>query len=249
MAISSDHFEVHWQDLLGGGQLDRVNLVLIGQTGHSSHLARLVFLVLAGMTDTLGRPAFRHAVVVLPPDKPDTVVADVVADTEKVRGFALDAEELDALSRRLQVHHLASFDMAEVLHAVAAATPGSFVIVVDGGRYRQVDNAPAPPTFLQAPEDRWVPPLIELATHCVAQAQEGTYVLVDVGEYLPALERNLKALQDLDCAIWGASAPQAIDDKQMAKFQDWTCRAGRHRLCAGGDGRARERVCTCATAA
>lgn len=230
MAISRDHFEVPWQELLGGGQLDRVNLVLIGRTGQSSRLARLVFLVLAGMTDTLGRPAFHHAVVLLPPDKPDTVLADVVAATEQVRGSALDAEELGALSRRLQVHHLASFDMAEVRHAVAAATPSSFVIVVDGGRYRLANHEPAPPMSLQAPEDRWVSPLIELATHCMVQARENTYVLVDVGEYLPALERNLKTLQDMDCTVWGASAPQAIDDEQMAKFQDWTQRVERGDL-------------------
>jgi len=227
MAVSPDRVEVPWQDLLGGGQLDRVNLLLIGRTRQSSHLARLVLLVLAGMTDTSGRPAFPHAVVLLPPDVPDTMIADVVADTAQCRGFAMDARELDALSRRLQVHHLASFDMAEVLHAVAAATPGSFVIVVDGGRYRPADHASPVPTALQAPEDRWVPPLIELATRCLGQTGEGTHVLVDVGEYLPALERNLQALQDLDCTIWGAGAPQAIDDEQLAQFQDWTRRVER----------------------
>jgi len=227
MAVSTERFEVPWQDLLGGGQLDRVNLVLTGRAGQPSRLARLVFLVLAGMTDTQGRPAFLQAVVLLPPGMPETVTADVVADTAQLRGFALDAEELDVLSRRLQVHHLTSFDTADVLHAVRAATPGSFVIVVDGARYRPVNHSPARPTSLQAPEDRWIPALIELATQCVAQEGEGTYVLVDVGEYLPTLERNVQALQDLDCTVWGAGAPQAIDDEQMGQFQDWTRRVER----------------------
>lgn len=227
MTISSDRFEVPWQDFLGGGQLDRVNLTLMGRAVQSSSVARLVLLVLAGITDTSGLPAFRHAVVLLPPDMPDTVVADVVADTAKFRGFALDAEELEVLSRRLQVYNLASFDTADVLHAVAAAVPGSFVIVVDGARYRPPMHALAPPMSMQAQEDRWVPPLVELATQCMARVGEGTIVLVSAGEYLPALERNIQALQDLDCTVWGARAPQAIDDEQMAQFQDWTRRVER----------------------
>ncbi|UOV05451.1 CHAT domain-containing protein [Pseudoxanthomonas mexicana] len=190
-------------------------------------MARLVFLVLAGMTDDQGRPAFRRAVVLLPPDLPDTVVADVIADTEQVRGDALDAEELDVLSRRLQVHRLASFDTTTVLDAVAAATQGDFVIVVEGARYRPIHHGAASPTMLQAPEDRWVRPLVELATQCVAQAGEGVVVLVDVGEHLPALDRNVQALRDLDCTVWGAEAPQAIDDGLMARFQEWTRRVER----------------------
>ena len=227
MAISPDRFEVPWQDLLSGGQLDRVNLALMGRAGQSSRLARLVFLVLAGMTDTVGRPAFRQAVVLLPPDMPDTVVADVVADTTQFRGFALDGAELDVLSRRLQVRHISSFDTAEVLHALAAAMSGSFVIIAAGARYRSVQHTPVPPTSLQAPEDRWVPPLIEFATQCMAQVGEGTCVLVDVGEYLPALDRNVQALQDLDCTVWGMGAPQAIGDEQMAQFHDWARRIER----------------------
>lgn len=230
MATSPDRFEVPWQELLGGGQLNRVNLALIGRAAQSSRLARLVFLVLAGMTDALGRPAFRQALVLLPPDMPDTVIADVVADTAQFRGVPLDAEERDVLSRRLQVHHLASFDTAEVLRAVAAATSGSFVIIVDGARYRSLSQAQAPPTSLQAPEDLWVPPLIELATQCLAQVAADSYVLVDAGEYLPALKRNIQALEDLDCTVWGAGAPQAIQDEQMAQLQDWTQRVERGDL-------------------
>lgn len=226
MAIPPDRFEVPWQDLLGGGQLDRVNLALMGRARQSSRLARLVFWV-TRMADALGQPAFRHVMVLLPPDMADTVVADVVAATEQIRGVALDAEALDVISRRLQVYHLASFDTADVLHAVAAAAPGTFVIVVDGARYRPAIHSLAPPNSLQAPEDRWVPPLVELATQCVAQVGEGTYVMVDVGEYLPGLERNVQALQNLDCTVWGADAPQAIDDEQMAQFQDWINRVER----------------------
>ncbi len=227
MAAVPNRVEGPWADLLGGGQLDRVNLALIGRTGLSARLARLVFLVLSGMTDDRGRPAFRRAVVLLPPDLPDTVVADVIADSEQVRGDALDAEELDVLSRRLQVHRLASFDTTTVLDAVAAATRGDFVIVVEGARYRPIHHGAASPTMLQAPEDRWVRPLVELATQCIARAGEGVFVLVDVGEHLPALERNINALQDLDCTVWGAEAPQAIDDGLMARFQEWTRRVER----------------------
>jgi tetratricopeptide (TPR) repeat protein len=227
MASSPDRFGVLWQELLGGGQLDRVNLALMGRAGHSSRLARLVFIVLAGMTDNQGRPAFRRAVVILTPDMPDTVFADVVADTTQFRGFTLDAVELDVLSRQLHIHRLASFDSADVLAAVAAAPAGSFVIVVDGARYRPANYASALPTSLQAPEDRWVPPLIALTKQCLAEVREGTFVLVDVGEYMPALERNVQALQNLDCTIFGVSAPSAVDDEQMVQFQDWIRRVER----------------------
>ncbi|MGH8075237.1 MAG: CHAT domain-containing protein [Lysobacter sp.] len=227
MATHTAQFEVPWADLLDGGQLDRVNLAFLGRSGLSVRLARLVFLVLAGMTDHRGRPAFRKAVVLLPADVPDTVMADVVADAERVRGFAMDDEERDVLARRLQVHHLASFDTAAVLKALVVAAPGSFVIVVEGARYRPTHHTSVPPTPLKAPEDRWIAPLIALATQCVAQIGEGACVLVDVGEYLPALARNLQAVQDLECTVWGGDDPQAIDDAQMAQLQDWTRRVER----------------------
>ena len=227
MDTAANQFEGPWHELLDGRQLDRVNLVLIGRAQQSSRLARLVFLVLAGMQDEQGRAAFRQALVLLPPDIPDTVAADVVADTAQLRGYAMDNEELGVLSRRLQVQRLGSFDAREVLHAVAGATAGSFVIVIGGARYRMASRASASSASLQAPEDLWVPPLIELATQCIARVGEGTYVLVDVGEFLPALDRNVQALRGLDCTVWGSDAPQAIDDEQMTQFQDWTQRVER----------------------
>lgn len=223
----SPNLDVPWHELLGGGQLDHANLALLGREGQSSRLARLVFTVLVRMTNMQGGIAFHHAVVLLPPDMPDTVVADVVADTAQYRGYALDAEELDVLSRRLQVHRLATFEMADVLNAVAEAAPGSFVVVVDGARYRVAKHTPMPTISLQTSEDRWMPSLIELAKQCVIHLKEGVTILVDAGEYLPALKRNIQALQDLDCTVWGAGAQQAIDDDQMLQFQDWTRRVER----------------------
>lgn len=227
MAIVTDQLEGPWDDLLGGGQLDRVNLALIGPVKQPFRLARLVFLVLAGLHDAQGRPAFRHALVLLPPDVPDTIVEDVAADTAQFRGYPMDDKELDALAGRLQVQNLSSFDTREVLRAIAGATPGSFVIVANGARYRSANHVPVSPVSLQAPEDLWVPSLIDLATQCTAQVGEGTFILVDVGEYFPALKRNIQALRNLDCTVWGADAPQAIDDEQMAQFQAWTRRVER----------------------
>ncbi|MBD9477393.1 CHAT domain-containing protein [Pseudoxanthomonas sp. PXM02] len=227
MAAVPDHVEGPWADLFAGGQVDRVNLVLIGRAGLAARLARLIFLVLAGATDEAGRPAFRKALVLLPPDMPDTVVADVVADTAQIRGYALDAEELEVLSRRLQVHRIARLETVAVLDAIAGAERGDFVIVVEGARYRPTHHQIAAPTVLQAPEDRWVPALVELATQSVRRVGEGVVVLIDVGEYLPALRSNEQALQDLDCTIWGADAHQAIDDGLMAQLQAWSHRVER----------------------
>lgn len=227
MATAADQLGVPWDELLGGGELDRVNLAFLGRAEQSARLARLVFLVLAGMTDNDGRPAYPQVVVLLPADVQDTVAADVEADAMQLRRIALDAEERDALSRRLQVQHLASFDSAEVLAAVSAVAPGSFVIVVAGARYRPANHTLIPSTFLKFPEDRWVPPLIELAEQCVEQGGEGTVVLVDVGEHLPALERNIQGLKNLDCTVWGSAEPNTVNDAQMARFEDWVRRVER----------------------
>lgn len=227
MAMSTDRCEVPWQDWLGNGHLDRVTLALVGPAAESSRVARLVFIVLSQLTNAEGRPAFGQVVIVLPPDKTDTVRAEVMTDTAQIRGFALDDDEIDVLSRRLQIQQLASFDSAEVLRAVTAAAPGSFVVIVDGARYRPVDPAHVAPSSLQAPEDRWVAPLVELARQCDEQVGTGTCVLIDAGEFLPALDRNKQAFENAQASIWGADAPKAINDAQMLQFQEWAGRVER----------------------
>lgn len=219
--------EVPWDELLTSGELRSVNLVLTGPAGHSSRFARLIFAVLVQLMNAGGRPAFGQVVVLLPPDLPDTVIADLVTDTPRLRGSPLDEDELDVLFRRVLVRRVESFEATAISQAVAAAPGGSFIVVVDCARYRASQPATAPPTNLRASEDRWIRPVAEIATQCLAQVAVSSCVLVDVGEYLPTLSRNLKALQDLECAVWGSYAPEYIDDGLMEQLEHWTRRVAR----------------------
>lgn len=227
MTISQDRCETPWQDLIEGEQLGCVNLALLGPARGSSRLARLIFLVLVRMTTPTGQPAFREAVVLLPPDAQDNVAAEVAADTAQFRGYPLDAEELGALSQRLKIRRIESFDTAEILQAVTTAMHGSFIIVASASRYRPAEYTSTISTSTRTPEDCWVPPLIELATQCTAQIAEENCVLFDVGEYLPTLNRNIEALQNLGCTVWGAKAPLAVNDEGVAKFENWKQRVAR----------------------
>lgn len=227
MSTPPNQDEGFWSELFASGELRPVNLVLAGPAGKSLRLAQLTFTVLVQLVDASGRPAFRQVVVLLPPDLPDTVIADVVADTPSRRGWPLDKDELDVLSRRLLVRHVESFEVTAISRAVAACPGGSFIAVVDGARYRTTHPAAAQLTSLQAPEDRWVKPVVEIATQCVVQVAETNCVLVDVGEYLPALTRNLKALEDLECPVWGSNAPESIDDRLMEQLEHWARRVER----------------------
>lgn len=221
MAAMLDPGDVPWLDLFRDGHLSDLNLALMGPNHQSTRLARLVFVVLAGMTNAEGRPAFRQAVVILPPDVLDTVAADVERDVTRVRPDPMDAEEREVLARRLQVHRMTTFETDEVLRTVAAAPAGSFVIVVGGARFRRIDAPVRASATLQAPEDRWVPHLMDLANLCRDRAGEETYVLIDAGEYLPGLARNLDALRGMEASIWGADVANAVGDAQMRRFQEW----------------------------
>jgi hypothetical protein len=221
MAAMLDPSDVPWIDLFRDGHLSDLNLTLMGPNGQNMRLARLVFVVLAGMTNAEGRPVFGQAVVILPPDVLDTVAADVERDVTRVRPDPMDAEEREVLARRLQVHRMTTFETDEVLRTVAAAPAGSFVIVVGGARFRRIDPPVREPAELQVPEDRWVPNLIDLANLCRDRTDEETYVLIDAGEYLPSLARNLEPLRGMEASIWGADVANAFGDAQMRRLQEW----------------------------
>lgn len=226
MATPMTGNEFPWADLLAGGELQNLNLVFAGPND-TTRLAQLLLLVLVSAVNAQGGQLFRQALVLLPPDMPDTVAADVAAQMLRKRGTAMDTEELDILSRRLIVHRAESFDANAVVDAVASAPKGSFVVTVDTARYRPANWEIVRAKNMQVPEDRWISPLTDLARECIPRVPESVCVLLDVGEYLPTLSRNCEVFEDMECTVWGAEDPRAVDEKMIGRFDEWVGRVER----------------------
>lgn len=226
MATPMTGDEFPWADLLAGGELQNLNLVFAGPND-TTRLAQLLFLVLVNAVNAEGGQLFRHALVLLPPDMPDTVAVDVAAQMLRKRGTAMDTEELDILSRRLIVRRAESFDAHVVVDAVASAPKASFVVIVDAARYRPANWEIARAKSMQVPEDRWLSPLTDLARECIPRVPESVCVLLDVGEYLPNLARNREVFEGMDCTVWGAEDPRAVDDKMIGRLDEWVGRVER----------------------
>ena len=226
MATAMTDDEFPWADLLAGGELQNLNLIFAGPND-ATRLAQLLLLVLVNAVNAEGGQLFRQAIVLLPPDMPDTVAVDMAAQMLRKRGTAMDVEELDILSRRLIVRRAESFDARALVDAVANAAKTSFVAIVDAARYRRANWETARAQSMQVPEDRWISPLTDLARECIPRVPESVCVLLDVGEYLPNLARNREAFEDMDCTVWGVEDSRAVDDQMIGRLDEWVERVER----------------------
>ena len=216
---------VAWLELLTGGELRNVNLVLAGPFRQQQRIAELLFIVLVGLEDESGHPAFPLVLVVLPPDLADTVIEDLSAAASRLRGTALDEEERGILTRRLAVRRMPSRETSVVAKAVSDAPGGSFIVVADGAGYRSSENASTVGLSPRVPEDLWVHPLRDLAHECVKTVGQTSCVLIDTWVFLPSFARNREALQDLeDCTIWGTEAAVPLDERLLTRTGEWTDR-------------------------
>jgi hypothetical protein len=225
--LFSKGFDVGCIDLVVGGSLREV-------------VGRIVATLLLQAKDKDGRPVFKGATILLPPIEAtevteEGVFAALLKATHELRGSPVDNEEEKVLRRIVQVLHVPSLVVADLIHKVQEQGRRRLIAVAEASRFRDpAVNLPAAfgATATRLPEDRWAPHVTSLCRQLVPAVQGiDSYALVHVQELPPRKPANQQQLLSVDdCYVLELSYEGDMEELLSARSEAWVSMAVQGRL-------------------
>lgn len=194
-----------------------------GRKGSISRLGEIAGYICM-LADSEGNPRADSVKVVLPPPggrDPDFMLEELREGVRQAyRRFEKDDDRtapfVAASFDRLDIVHSPDFTAGALANLLTVAKWREAVIVGEASLYQAADVADAPPGP-KLSEDVWCAHLhrIMLIAEEKARATD-SYIILDIGEYLPAREANLELLKSAgDVGLCGGSYEQEITPEEM----------------------------------
>ncbi|MBC3910929.1 CHAT domain-containing protein [Undibacterium umbellatum] len=220
-------FDVGCIDLVVGGSLREV-------------VGRIVATLLPQAKDKDGRSVFKGASILLPPVEAtevteERVFAALLKATHELRGSPVDSEEEKVLRRIVQVLHVPSLVVADLIHTVQKQGQRRLIAIAEASRFRDLAvNLPAAfgATVTRLPEDHWTPHVTSLCQQLVPAVKGiDSYALVHVQELPPRKPANEQQLLSVDeCYVLTLSYEGDMEELLSARSEAWVSMAVQGRL-------------------
>lgn len=220
-------FNLGCADLIQGGSFGEV-------------VGRSVSALLLHAVDKDGRGVFKGATIVLPPmtvtkHTEESVFIALARAVNELRGFDLEDQEKQILSRLVRVVNSPSLEIADMLRLVQEQGERRLVAVADASQYRD-PSLDLPAIFgvsaVRVEEDRWVPHVTSICRQIVpiVKGLEG-YGLVHVPQVPAQKQTNVELLLSIDdCYV--ATLQHEADPEEVfnSRAQQWRSMVLQDRL-------------------